>query len=54
MNDIGIVWTPKGTILLLSVPSTRETKGVEADQRVLSDAARLLAGALSPGESRRR
>ncbi|MFD2079488.1 beta-lactamase class A [Actinopolymorpha cephalotaxi] len=51
VNDIGIVWTPKGTTLLLSVLSTKEMKGVEADPRVLADTARLLAGALTPGES---
>nr|WP_238341735.1 serine hydrolase [Actinopolymorpha rutila] len=51
VNDIGIVWTPKGTTLLVSVLSTKEMRGVEADQRVLADAARLLARTLAPGES---
>ncbi len=51
VNDIGIAWTPKGTTLLLSVLSTKEMEGVDADPGVLADAARLLAGALAPGES---
>lgn len=50
VNDIGIVWTPKGTTLVLSVMSTKEVKGVPADDGLIADTARLLAHTLAPGE----
>ena len=50
VNDIGIVWTPKGTTLVLSVLSTKEVAGVPADDGLIADVARLLAHTLAPGE----
>ncbi|MGW5360921.1 class A beta-lactamase [Actinopolymorpha pittospori] len=50
VNDIGIVWTPRGTTLVLSVMSTKEVEGVPADNGLIADTARLLAHALAPGE----
>ncbi|WP_345483239.1 class A beta-lactamase [Actinopolymorpha pittospori] len=50
VNDIGIVWTPKGTTLVLSVMSTSEVEGVPADNGLIADTARLLAHTLAPGE----
>ncbi|MQA05263.1 MAG: class A beta-lactamase [Streptosporangiales bacterium] len=50
VNDVGIVWTPKGTTLVLAVMSTKEINGATADDRVVADTARLLARVLAPGE----
>ncbi|MEQ7005735.1 class A beta-lactamase [Actinopolymorpha sp. B17G11] len=49
-NDIGIVWTPNGTTLVLSVMSSKELEGVPADDHLLAETASLLARTLAPHE----
>ncbi|MGW0286379.1 class A beta-lactamase [Streptomyces sp. NPDC003236] len=49
-NDIGVAWTTRGTPLLLTVLSTKDTKDAPVDNRLIRDAAAVLAEALAPGE----
>ncbi|GAB2593120.1 class A beta-lactamase BlaA [Streptomyces capparidis] len=49
-NDVGVAWTTKGTPLLLTVMSSKDTKDAPIDNALVADAARVLAGALAPGE----
>ncbi|MEU1707036.1 class A beta-lactamase [Streptomyces sp. NPDC005706] len=49
-NDIGVAWTSRGTPLLLTVLSTKDTKDAPVDNRLIRDAAALLAEVLAPGE----
>jgi beta-lactamase class A len=49
-NDIGVAWTPRGTPLLLTVLSAKSAQDAPADDALVAEAARILAGALAPGE----
>ncbi|MFF9177434.1 class A beta-lactamase [Streptomyces sp. NPDC014793] len=49
-NDIGVAWTTRGTPLLLTVLSTKDAKDAPVDNRLIRDAAAVLAEALAPGE----
>ncbi|MFE3638676.1 class A beta-lactamase [Streptomyces sp. NPDC059168] len=49
-NDIGVAWTTRGTPLLLTVLSTKDTQDAPVDNRLIRDAAALVAETLAPGE----
>lgn len=50
VNDIGVAWTTKGTPLVLAVLSTKPAQDAPADNALIADTARILAGVLAPGE----
>ncbi|MFC9284622.1 class A beta-lactamase [Streptomyces collinus] len=49
-NDIGVAWTTRRTPLLLTVLSTKNAEDAPVDNRLIRDAATLLAATLAPGE----
>ncbi|POX56202.1 class A beta-lactamase [Streptomyces sp. Ru71] len=49
-NDIGVAWTTRQTPLLLTVLSTKDAKDAPVDNRLIRDAAAVLAATLAPGE----
>ncbi|WP_317447364.1 class A beta-lactamase [Streptomyces collinus] len=49
-NDIGVAWTTRRTPLLLTVLSTKDAKDAPVDNRLIRDAATVLAATLAPGE----
>ncbi|MGW0414607.1 class A beta-lactamase [Streptomyces collinus] len=49
-NDIGVAWTTRQTPLLLTVLSTKNAKDAPVDNRLIRDAAAILATTLAPGE----
>ncbi|MFI9252060.1 class A beta-lactamase [Streptomyces sp. NPDC053069] len=49
-NDIGVAWTTRGTPLLLTVLSAKNTRDAPADDTLVAEAARIVAGVLAPGE----
>ncbi|MFF7241815.1 class A beta-lactamase [Streptomyces collinus] len=49
-NDVGVAWTTRQTPLLLTVLSTKNAKDAPVDNRLIRDAAAILAATLAPGE----
>jgi beta-lactamase class A len=49
-NDVGVVWTSRGTPLSIAVLTVKDTADATADERLIADAARLVAHTLAPGE----
>ncbi|MDX2591570.1 class A beta-lactamase [Streptomyces sp. WI03-4A] len=49
-NDIGVAWTTRRTPLLLTVLSTKDAEDASVDNRLIRDAAAILAATLAPGE----
>ncbi|MGW3208912.1 class A beta-lactamase [Streptomyces sp. NPDC001135] len=49
-NDIGVAWTTRRTPLLLTVLSTKSAQDAPADDALVAEAARIVAGVLAPGE----
>ncbi|WP_369362523.1 class A beta-lactamase [Streptomyces sp. CG4] len=49
-NDVGVAWTPRGTPVLLTVLSTKAAQDAAADDALVAEAARLVAGIVAPGE----
>lgn len=49
-NDVGVVWTSKGTPLVLSVMTSKDTKEASRDEELIANTARVLARTLAPGE----
>ncbi|MFJ9733406.1 class A beta-lactamase [Streptomyces sp. NPDC101171] len=49
-NDIGVAWTTRGTPLVLTVLSTKDTRDAPVDSGLIREAAAVLADALAPGE----
>ncbi|MEU6773722.1 class A beta-lactamase [Streptomyces sp. NPDC046759] len=49
-NDIGVAWTTRGTPVLLTVLSSKDAQDAPADDALVAEAARIVAGVLAPGE----
>lgn len=47
-HDVGVAWTTRGTPLLLSVLSSKDTADAPVTNALIADAARILATALAP------
>ncbi|MFD7920514.1 class A beta-lactamase [Streptomyces sp. NPDC059740] len=45
-NDIAILWPPKASPISLAVMSHRDTKNAEHDDKLIAEAAKVVAGAL--------
>ncbi|MYW17399.1 class A beta-lactamase [Streptomyces sp. SID2955] len=49
-NDIGVAWTTRGTPVVLVVLSTRPTPDAAVDEKLVEEAARVMARTVAPGE----
>jgi beta-lactamase class A len=49
-HDVGVAWTTRGTPVLLSVLSSKDTADAPVDNPLIAEAARIIAAALAPGE----
>ncbi len=49
-NDVGIVWTSRGTPISVAVLTVQDTKDAVGDAQLIADAVREVARVLAPGE----
>jgi len=49
-NDVGVVWTPRGTALTISVLTEKSAPTAAPDDALVAAAARIVAHKLAPGE----
>jgi beta-lactamase class A len=49
-HDVGVAWTTRGTPVVLSVLSSKDTADAPVTNALIADTARILAAALAPGE----
>ncbi|MBL1104196.1 class A beta-lactamase [Streptomyces sp. 5-8] len=49
-NDIGVAWTTRGTPVVLAVLSTKPAQDAPVDEKLIEEAARIMARTVAPGE----
>lgn len=48
-NDIGIVWPPNSPAIVIAIMSSMTARNAKADNALIAEAARYVAGTLAPG-----
>ncbi|MFI9244725.1 class A beta-lactamase [Streptomyces sp. NPDC053086] len=49
-NDIGVAWTTRGTPVVLAVLSTKPAQDAPVEEKLIEEAARIMARTVAPGE----